>query len=197
MFNAALLVAAMASGNAYDPIFHGTFDNPSDCPVGRQLVAEISYGPGGTGDVDVTEWANIWGRAALLDPPVPWPGLGVAPTFVNFDPTTYVAAHFTVPEGTPDNWMGWLGHTDYNYGRDLRAAISMSCGDFNPPTPSCAEIAYSGMPIVPWRTNASPSFCPLPPGEYYLNIEAAYADGSCVPGPTTCDVQLVNEVSGR
>jgi hypothetical protein len=195
MFSAALLVVAMAPANAYDPIFHDAFENLSDCPAGRQITAEISYGPGGTGEVDVTEWANIWGRTTLLEPPVPWPGVGVAPIFVDFDPATYVSAHFTVTDGTPQNWYGWLTHTEYNYGRDLAAAISTACGDFNPPSPNCATVAVSGQPVVPWSTSPA-MFCPLTPGvDYYLNLKAAYPSADCRPGVETCDVQLANEYS--
>ena len=195
MFNAALLVVAMASSDTYDPVFHEAFEAASDCPAGRQLVAEISYGPGDTGSVDVTEWANIWGRTSLLVPPVPWPGTGAAPTFVDFDRTTYVAAHFTVPEGTPENWMGWLSHAEYNYGRNLEASISTSCGDFSPSSAACHEVAMSGTPIIPWRTGMG-AFCVLTPGtDYYLNFKAADPSAGCTPGPQTCDVQLINEFS--
>jgi len=185
----------MASGNAYDPVFHDAFENLGDCPAGRQLTAEISYGPGGTGAVDVTEWANIWGRASLLEPPVAWPGIPVAPTFVDFDATTYIAAHFTVADGTPQTWMGWLAHTDYNYGRDLAVAISTACGDFNPPGSSCQVVAVSGQPLVPWTTNPASAFCPLTPGDYYLNLKAADPAAGCWPGPETCDVQVGNVYS--
>ena len=197
MFSAALLVVAMAPANAYDPIFHDAFENLSDCPAGRQITAEISYGPGGTGEVDVTEWANIWGRTTLLEPPVPWPGVPSGPTFVDFDATTYVAAHFTVPDGTPQNWMGWLTHTDYAYGHDLVAAISTSCGDFNPPLASCQIVATSGLPVVPWRTTPASAFCPLTPGvDYYLNFKARTPPAGCYPGADTCDVQLINVYYG-
>jgi hypothetical protein len=196
MFSAALLVVAMASSNAYDPIFHDAFDAASDCPGGRRLVAEVSYGPGDTGDVDVTEWANLWGRASLSDPPVPWPGLPVAPTFVDFDRTTYVAARFTVPEGTPTTWMGWLTHTDYHYGRNLEASISTSCGDFSPSNAACWIDAMSGQPIVPWRTSPG-AFCPLAPGDYYLNIRAADPSAGCWPASESCDVQLSNVANTR
>lgn len=195
MFNAALLVVAIASSNAYNPVFHNAFEAASDCPAGRQLAAEISYGPGDTGSVDVTEWANIWGRTSLLVQPVPWPGVEVAPIFVDFDRTTYVSAHFSVPDGTPQNSMGWLTYAEYNYGRDLVASISTSCGDFNPSSAACHEVATSGMPIMPWRTGAG-NFCVLTPGvDYYLNFKAADPSGSCTPGPETCDVQLGNEFS--
>ena len=195
MLNAALLVVAMMPG-AYDPIFHAAFENLGDCPAGRALTAQISYGPGGVGEVDVTEWANIWGRNSLSEPPVPWPGAAAAPIFVNFDPTTYIAAHFTVPEGTPTDWMGWLTHTDYYYGRNLTASISTACGDFNPPRQVCQIEALSGQPLVPWRTNDGSSFCPLTPGEYYLNFKASDPSAGCWPSPQACDVQLVNSYSG-
>jgi hypothetical protein len=178
MLSAALLVlAAAAPGAVYDPLFHGGFEQSSTCPAGRQLYSDIGYvGDNHSGDlrphVYLAEWENIWGHADPYDTTVPWPGrANSAPVIADFDKNSYIAAHFVVPLGTPPTWLGWITHTDYNYGHNLTAAISTQCGDFSPPAQACFVQGLSGLPIVPWRTNTG-SFCRLQPNtDYYLNIK--------------------------
>jgi hypothetical protein len=95
----------------------------------------------------------------------------------DFGKTTYIAAHFFVPVGAPLTWLGWITHTDYNYGHDLTAAISTECGDFSPSAQACFIQGLSGLPIVPWRTNTG-AFCRLQPNtDYYLNLKMTDPDG--------------------
>ena len=177
MLTAALFVLAMTPAGT-DTIFQDGFDDAqlSGCPAGRQTLADFSY----IGDnslrnrynVDVTEWANIWGHATALDDVVPWPGRSNAsPVFLDFGRTTYIAAHFQVPPGTPSTWYGWIIHTEYEYGADVTAAISTGCGDFSPPAQACYTLGTSGQLLVPWRTRTG-NFCNLVPGaDYYLNLK--------------------------
>lgn len=198
MLSAAMLVLAISPG-AYDSIFHDGYDPASDCPAGRQEVAVIAYGSNDTGHaIDITEWANIWGRTSAFDPPIPWPGInGSAPVFLDFGGSTYIAAHFAVPEGTPPTWYGWLTHTEYNYGTDVTGAISPYCGDFSPAAQTCYTQAISGQTIVPWRTGAG-NFCLLAPGtDYYLNLElsGSMTRPGCSPTMDSCVVSLVNNAN--
>ena len=195
MWGAALLVVAMTPG-VYDPVFHDGYEPVTECPAGRQEVAVIAYGADDTGHaIDVTEWMNVWGRSSAYDPPVPWPGVdGSDPVFLDFGASTYVAAHLTVPAGTPLGWYGWLTHPEYNYGTDLTGAISPFCGDFSPAAQTCFTEATSGAPIVPWRTGQG-SFCPLAPGgDYYLNLRLSGSldRPGCSTTMDSCAVGLVN-----
>lgn len=198
MLSAALLVLAMSPG-VYDPIFHDGYDPASECPAGRQEVAVIAYGPNDTGHaIDVTEWANIWGRSNAYDPPIPWPGVASSwPIFLDFGGSTYIAAHFTVPADAPPTWYGWLTHTEYNYGTDVTGAISPYCGDFSPAAQACLTATVSGQVIVPWRTSSG-NFCPLVPGtDYYLNLElsGSLTRPGCSPTMDSCVVSLPNNTN--
>ena len=202
MLSAALLVlAAAAPGAVYDPVFHGGFEQSSSCPAGRQLYSDIGYvGDNNSGDlryhVDVTEWENIWGHATPYDSTAPWPGRGnSAPVIADFGKTTYIAAHFYVPPGAPLTWLGWITHTDYNYGHNLTAAISTECGDFSPSARACYIEGMSGLPIVPWRTNTG-SFCRLQPNtDYYLNLRMTDPDEpsqTCSHNADVCAIGTAN-----
>ena len=187
MLSAALLVLAAAAPGAYDPLFHGSFEQNSSCPAGRQIYSDIGYvGDNNSGGlryhVDVREWENIWGHSSPNDSTVPWPGRNnSAPVIADFGKYTYIAAHFYVPAGAPPTWLGWITHTDYNYGHNLTAAISTECGDFSPTAQACYIQALSGMPIVPWRMNTG-AFCRLQPDtDYYLNLKMTDPDE---PSPT-------------
>jgi hypothetical protein len=94
MLNAALLILAMTPG-INDPIMRDGFDADL-CPSGRQTHANLSIGGFTMTNVDVTQWENIWGRANVWDPPVPWPGLSYSmPIILNFGETTYLAPSTT------------------------------------------------------------------------------------------------------
>jgi hypothetical protein len=198
---AIFLLASQAV--VYDPLFHGGFDPPDVCPAGRQTVADIGYTGDGSGtvrhNVDVTEWENIWGDSTPYDTPVPWPGrMDSAPVIRNFGKSTYVAAHFRVPAGTPTNWFGWIARTEYSYGTDLTGAISVECGDFRPSAQVCFTAGVSGQNVVPWRTNAG-NFCPLKAdADYYLNLRVRDPDQTDVPCPPaagSCAVGTANSAS--
>jgi hypothetical protein len=199
----ALALILTAAPVAYDPLFHGGFDPPDACPAGRQSRANIGYTGDGSNtprpNVDVTEWENIWGFSTPYDTVVPWPGrLDSAPVILNFGKSTYIAAHFQVPPGTPPSWFGWIARTDYNYGTDITGAISTECGDFSPSAQVCFSPGASGQNVVPWRTNTG-NFCPLRAGmDYYLNLKVrdpAQQNVPCQVAATSCAIGTANSTS--
>lgn len=197
---AALLVLATVPG-VTDTIFIGDFENASACPPGRQVLGDFAYASDGGFrqrlNVDVTEWANIWGHSTALDDPLPWPGRSDStPIFLNFGRATYIAAHFQVLPGTPTTWYGWIVHTEYDYGADITTAISTRCGDFDPTSAACFSAGMSGQNMVPWRTGSG-NLCHVPPpGDYYMNMEfrdptASYP--SCAVTDATCSIGTANQ----
>jgi hypothetical protein len=203
MLSAALLVLAAAAPGVYDPLFHADFEQNSTCPAGRQLYSDIGYvGDNNSGDlryhVELTEWENIWGHASPYDTTTPWPGrANSAPVIADFGKTTYIAAHFYVPQGAPLTWLGWITHTDYNYGHNLTAAISTECGDFSPGAQACFVQSLSGQPMVPWRTNTG-AFCRLRPNtDYYLNLKMTDPNEqspTCSHNADVCAIGTANAV---
>jgi hypothetical protein len=203
MLSAALLVLAAAAPGVYDPVFHGDFEQNSTCPAGRQLYSDLGYvGDNHSGDlryhVYLGEWENIWGHADPYDTTTPWPGRGnSAPVIAEFGKTTYIAAHFYVPPGAPLTWLGWITHTDYNYGHNITAAISTECGDFSPAAQTCFIQSQSGQPLVPWRTNTG-AFCRLQPDtDYYLNLKMTNPNEpspTCSQHADVCAIGTANAV---
>jgi hypothetical protein len=198
MITAALLVLAMTPG-LDDTIFRGAFESDDACPEGRQTLADIEYDDGIAYAVDVTEWENIWGRASAFGDPVPWPGIdGSNPTILNFSKTGYLATKFHVPAEAPQNMLGWMTHTEYDYGQDLTASISASCGDFDAAAAqACYTDTTSGQVLVPWRVaQQGANFCQLMPGQdYYLNIrmtDPSRPSTTCPPTATACAISLQN-----
>lgn len=196
MISAALLILAMTPG-ASDAILKDGFDAYA-CPNGRQTQANISWSGFTVTNVDVRQWANVWGHSTAFDPPVPWPGRPDSmPIILNFDKTTYMALQFPVPTDSQSNLYGWLTHTEYNYGQDLTAAISTECGDFNP-VPACYVEAISGMNIVPWSVHTPITFCPMTPGQnYFLNIRITDPNRpstTCAPASPSCAIGTANNV---
>ena len=187
MLSAALLILAMTPG-VTDPILRDGFDADL-CPAGRQTRANISLGGFTLTNVDVTQWDNVWGRSNIFDPPIPWPGLAVSmPIILNFGESTYMSLRFHVPIDSP--------HTEYNYGKDLTAAISSDCGDFNPPSSVCHHETVSGQNLVPWRVASSGGFCLLTPDtDYFLNLKITDPDQvspTCAPSAPSCAIGTAN-----
>jgi hypothetical protein len=194
MLSAALLILAMTPG-VNDAIFRDGYDADL-CPAGRQTRANISWAGFTVTNVDVTQWANVWGRSTAFDDPLPWPGrIDSMPTILNFSKTAFIALRFHVPPGSPPNLYGWLTHTEYNYGQDLTASISTACGDFNP-VPRCVADTLSGMNIVPWSVHTPQSFCPMTPGaDYFLNLrmtDPTRPSQTCAPASPTCVIGTAN-----
>ena len=194
MLSAALLMLAMTPGVA-DTIFGSDFDDLDGCPLGRQTVADIDYLSQCVHfGVDVTEWSNIWGYSCQGPGTTPFPGLPVDPTIMNFGKATYIAAHLQVPVDLPSA-MGWLTHTEYDYGGDLTASFSTRCGDFAPTNPECLTVALSGQALVPWRVGGG-NFCPLTHGtDYFFNIKftnPSQQTTTCNPDAPSCAVGLAN-----
>jgi len=197
MLSAALLILAMAPGAA-DSIFGSDFDDLDGCPIGRQTVADIDYiGQCARLGADVTEWSNIWGYSCDTGGTVPFPGLPLDATIMNFGKTTYIAAHFQVPADLP-NGLGWMAHTEYDYGGDLTGSISTRCGDFAPANPTCLTVTISGQMLVPWRVGGA-NFCPLTPGtDYFFNVritDPSRASTTCDSQAPWCAVSLYNSTS--
>jgi hypothetical protein len=194
MTSAVLLILALAPGVA-DPIFGSDFDDLEGCPIGRQTVADIDY-PGECAHLgaDVTEWSNIWGWSCDTGDTVPFPGLHVSTTIMNFRKDRYIAAHFHVPAELPNDF-GWLTHTEHDYGHDLTASFSTSCGDFAPADQNCRVEAISGQTLVPWRVGSGP-FCPLTPGaDYYFNVkmtDPGVPSTTCEDDAAWCAISLSN-----
>lgn len=195
MLNAALLILAMTPG-VDDPILRDGFD-ANLCPAGRQTQANLSIGGFTATNVDVRYWENVWGRANVWDPVVPWPGLSYSmPTILNFGQNSYMALLFHVPANAPHNRFGWITHTEYNYGQDLTVAISTECGDFHPPSNTCHADTRSGQNLAPWRVNSSGNFCLLTPDtDYYLNLritDPTQPSQSCNPSASVCVIGTAN-----
>ena len=195
MLSAALLILAMTPG-VTDPIMRDGFDADL-CPSGRQTRANIALSGFTEANVDVTQWANVWGRSTIFDPPIPWPGVSTSmPIILNFGETSYLALAFHVPIDSPPNRFGWLTHTEYNYGQDLTAAISTECGDFNPPSSRCHSETVSGQNLVPWRVAATGGFCLLTPDtDYFLNLKITdpyQPSPTCDPSSPSCAIGTAN-----
>jgi hypothetical protein len=196
MLSAALLILAMAPGLS-DSIFGSGFDDLDGCPAGRQTRADIDY-PGECAELgaDVTEWSNIFGYSCNGDT-VPFPGLNESPTIMNFGKATYIALHLHVPSDLP-NAFGWITHTEYDYGADLTASFSTSCGDFAPANPLCRTVSISGQNLTPWRVGAG-GFCPLAPGaDYFFNVritDPTQGTTTCDADAPSCAISLSNNVS--
>jgi hypothetical protein len=195
MLSAALLILAMTPG-VNDPIMRDGFDADL-CPAGRQTRANLSVGGFTLTNADVTQWANVWGIANVWDAPVPWPGLPYSmPIILNFSETGYLALEFHVPPDVPTNRVGWLTHTEYNYGKDLTVAISTECGDFHPPSQACHAETVSGQNLGPWRVNTNGGFCLLSPDtNYFLNLKITdpeQSSSSCAPLAPSCAIGTAN-----
>jgi hypothetical protein len=179
----------------------GDNDNCPSSPLTRLTSSSISYVPssGTRAGVDMRVWENIWGHATSTDTTTQFPGRpNSQPTILSFGKTQYLAAKFTVPVGTANNTYGWISHTEYNYGQDLTAAISTTCGDFAPANPACMIAAQSGQNLVPWAVATPATFCPVVPGQtYFLNIkmtDPSRQSDTCAPTATSCVIGTSNNI---
>ena len=135
-----LLSAALDAPNAaLDSIFTNDFELAA-CPRLQQENSNLSYEPDLSQlltNVDVTQYANIWGRSSRSSPIIPWPGVSHNVAMV-LNRHLLIAAAFTVPtSGLVPTLNGLLTHSENHPGPALDVAISTQCGDFNPPSSQC------------------------------------------------------------
>jgi hypothetical protein len=186
-----------------DTVFSSGFEPGGSCPDARQENSNISYSYNLTPvlqNVDVTQFANIWGRTSANDSIVPWPGKnGYAVMVLNRN--LFVATKFTVPaSGLSPTLHGRLTHGETVPGPSLTVSISEQCGDFSPPSPNCVLANQGpGAAIGVWKLPGAPgTACVLTPGrEYYLNVKltnpAAVNTNEC--DENICVVSVVNNVT--
>jgi hypothetical protein len=180
----ALLLAA-ATSQTTDGIYKDGYDSGAACPASvwtpsatltLRSVSDIWYLPAGVRPrVDVTEWDNIWGHISALDGITTWPGVpGASPTIKTIGKTEYVAAKFHVPSGEPSSLNGTFKHVMYGGGPNIDAAISRTCGDFQPEDQGCwvQDDPGDDQAMLRWRTGTGSRFyCHLDPDtDYYFNI---------------------------
>ncbi|MGA9422628.1 MAG: hypothetical protein WBW61_09705 [Rhodanobacteraceae bacterium] len=169
-------------------MFRANFEALGECSYGptgltRATRGDVVYGPGFSAvDIDITQYANIWGRSNPWQPPQPWPAVNGQVAYINVLKTgTYLSAQFTVPI-EPDHDSGRFERADLS-GDVTRtsASISESCGDFSTAVPAGCVIdsGYRGSPLLLWAIGDDPpaNACPLVPGRtYYLNLMMAPLD---------------------
>jgi hypothetical protein len=167
----------------------------------RQLTGNIAYvyTTGIRVGGDLTMYDNIWGHDSSSDTLVPWPGRSPSMPIITMSRNQYIAAQFTVPAGVRQTLLGSITRTTYNYGIDMTAAISRTCGDFNPTNPRCLSAIPTGN-FPYWQTSATGNQCPVTDGVYYLNIKAtnpAQVSGTCPNASSpTCPMGTSNQFGG-
>lgn len=180
----ALLLAA-ATSQTSDGIYKDGLDSGAACPASvwtpnatltLRHTSDIGYLPAGVRhNVDVTEWDNIWGHIDALDGITTWPGVpGASPTIKTIGKTEFVAAKFRVPAGEPNSLSGTFKHVMYGGGPNVDAAISRTCGDFQPMDQGCwvQDDPGDDQAMLRWHMGAGSRFyCHLDPDtDYYFNI---------------------------
>lgn len=199
MLNAAALIMLVSISGTTDAIFHDGYDG-STCPNGRIIHSSITWGPGGgtLSNVDLTEFANIWGRVGASDLPESWPGrTGASPIINSFVREGYVAAHFHTPAAPVLTQNGFFKYVSYSSGPNITFSISPQCADFYPVQSSClaSNISASDTGLVYWRYSTGGNFyCQLEPDtDYFVNIELTdpqAAGPNCTDA--TCLVHTLN-----
>ncbi len=186
MLSVAALLVTVAMTGVPDQVFFGGMEAGA-CPEGRILSSDVRYDFTGTiVGVDVTQFANLWGRISAIDPPVAWPGVaGVAPTIEQFTRTGYIAAAFHTPAEMPETLTGMFVNVSYGAGPALDVSIG-GCGDFSSALGACyvPDTPAVDSPMMHWRTQGPTSFfCIVAPDtDYYLNLRLSDPDddaGSC------------------
>jgi hypothetical protein len=166
----------------------------------RTTSGSVSYAnqPGSV-TRDYTQYTELWGYSMPGEKSgtaPPWPGLQASSPVLAMGRSNFIAAQFTVPAGVPTAWWGNISHTTYSYGIDVTAAISATCGDFNP-VAACVNNGAFGGHFPTWQTAPTGNSCKLVPGTYYLNIKATDplqvgAGGSCPVGQPVCPLATAN-----
>ena len=185
MIGIAALLLAAATSQTSDGIYKDGLDSGAACPASvwtpnatltLRHTSDIWYLPAGVRHgVDVTEWDNIWGHIDALDGITTWPGVpGASPTIKTIGKNEYVAAKFHVPPGEPSALSGSFKHVMYGGGPNIDAAISRTCGDFQPVEQGCwvQDDPADDRPMLRWHMGPGTRFyCHLDADtDYYFNI---------------------------
>jgi hypothetical protein len=206
------LPPAPANGWCYDSTSAQGYNGVRACPqqppppppaAGRQLTGHVAYTPNGGVRYPggLTEWAGIFGHATAIDAEFAFPGRSNSqPTITDFVRGKYVAFHVHTGAIGSGPTYGWLTHTEYNYGPNVRFAWSRAAGDFSVAVlgANCADDqTSSGQNIGAYTTALAgfPAFCRLPPNsDVYLNIEYAddWTSGTCLIGSIVCPLGMAN-----
>lgn len=188
-----------------DCLFANGFDNTfKDCrmipPPGRVTNSSVTYGiypQPSRPNMDITQWASVWGAASVTPPIAPWPGPNAASPVIWVNRTGYVAAKFTVPAGFPSTKFGQYVHAINPPGPPIDVSYSLYPGDFSATLgPGCVTINWPDdlSTGARWKINsANPSFCPLRPNTtYYMNIRFHDQNSTyhCSAGAQQCQVYL-------
>ncbi|HEY0230457.1 MAG TPA: hypothetical protein VGC55_04315, partial [Dokdonella sp.] len=106
---------------ALDTIFANDFEL-AVCPRLQQENSNLSYQPDLSQlitNVDVTQYANIWGRSGIGVPPIPFPGVSHNVAIL-LNRNLFIAAGFTVPtSGLSPTLNGLMTHGETNAGPPL------------------------------------------------------------------------------
>ncbi len=146
--------------------------------------------------VDITQWDNIWGHINENDDVTTWPGVaGASPTISSIGTNQYLGAKFHVG-AEPQSLTGFYIDVSYGPGPPIDAAISTSCGDFNPPDTGCktsTPIQSQDQAFMHWKMSPGSSFyCGLLPNtDYYFNVQFHDANPTgpgCVG--STCEITI-------
>jgi hypothetical protein len=203
MFDFASMLLGASLLARMDTIFASGFEFAGTCPDSRQENSNVSYTYNLNPvlqNVDVTQFANVWGRASANDTIVPWPGKnGYAIMVLNRN--LFMSTRFTVPaSGLSPTLHGLISHGETIPGPNLTLSISDQCGDFNPPSSFCSTTdAGPGQIMAKWRLpTGTGNACVLTPGqEYYVNFKLtnpnAVDTNDC--DANICVISIVNNVT--
>lgn len=153
---------------------------PTACPAGRQVVADVCYNYSlatntCARNVNVTEFANIWGRTSPTGPITPFPGAQFFAIIKNMQKDGYIAAKFVAGTTLPPDASGMFSHGETIPGPNLTMSISTQCGSFSTPAePICTRTNQGpGSLLTKWKVPTAPGVaCTLIPGQtYYVNLK--------------------------
>lgn len=156
--------------------------------LSRIVTSDVYYGALTSNirnSVDLQEWGHIWGHFNPTDSEALWPGAsGSQPTLINFQPTSYLAAHFRTGSPTgPNGPHSGFFLFPFLSAPSMDMTISTACGDFTGPPAGCKATAGSpGGNFVSWTfaTNNQTKCILQPNADYWVNMKFT--------NPSTCPV---------
>jgi hypothetical protein len=161
---------------------------PGGVPANLQRLAWVSFGINQQDRawVDITEWANIWGRGSMRYPATPWPGPMQSQPAILLNRDSCFAARLTVPADFPVKYGNY--HRGNNpFGPPCDLSFSEHMGDFALP-PRAGLVLNSPADldtVLSWTSNPhniNPSNYVLAPTKtFYLNGRFS-APASLPPG---------------
>lgn len=187
------LPAAPMSGWCYTTVTLPNYADVHACavvvqpPVANQLkTSGITYGPYDRTqrqNVNVAEWANIWGHSNATDALNPvWPGNGgAAPVILAFGRNTVLIAHFRTGAVVRPGFFTFARNHSPDIVHDgVDISISTVAGDFRPNGGAARFNALPTDDVAIWWNGAggNPSFYAVlqPNSDYYLNVRAHFVD---------------------